>query len=95
MGFRFARTESVGEAFVSTFKGERMCHLCHAVSDARQQQRAATALPSDEVKALIVFLSLPVIYLTEPPSMRWSKGWIVRAGICRGRPPVPPPRRLV
>ncbi|MBK8476119.1 MAG: hypothetical protein IPL39_07325 [Opitutaceae bacterium] len=94
MGFRFARTESVGEAFASTFKGERMCHLCHAVVDARKQQRAASALPTEEQKAVIVFLALPVIVLVSPPAERWPQERVEWIGVGRPRPPLPPPRGL-
>lgn len=92
MGFRFARTESVGEAFVSTFKRERMCHLCHAVDNARQRQRAATAVPRDESKPVIVFLALPVVVLARPPSARVENQAEREDGIGRARPPFPPPR---
>lgn len=92
MGFRFARTESVGEAFVSTFKRERMCHLCHAVDKARGQQRAATAVPTDEAKPVIVFLALPVVVLPRPPSARFELRAEREDGIGRARPPLPPPR---
>ncbi len=92
MGFRFARTESVGEAFVSTFKRERMCHLCHAVDKARAQQREATAVPRDESKPVIVFLALPVVVLARPPSARVENQAEREDGIGRARPPFPPPR---
>ncbi len=92
MGFRFARTESVGEAFVSTFKRERMCHLCHAVDKARQQQRAATAVPTVDTKPVIVFLALPVVLLPQPLGARLEFRAVSENGIGRARPPLPPPR---
>ncbi len=92
MGFRFARTESVGEAFVSTFKRERMCHLCHAVDKARKQQRAATVIPTDDTKPVIVFLALPVVVLPQPPGARLEQWAVSENGIGRARPPSPPPR---
>ena len=92
MGFRFARTESLGGAVVSTFKRERMCHLCHAVVDARKQQRASTVLPTDETKPLVVFLALPVVMLPQPPSARLEHRAVSENGIGRARPPLPPPR---
>ncbi len=95
MGFRFARTESVGEAFVSTFKRERMCHLCHAVDKAREQQREATAVPTSDAKPVIVFLALPVVVLPHPPGACLVQRAVSENGIGRARPPSPPPRGLV
>ncbi len=92
MGFRFAQTEGAAQAVVSTFKEERMCHLCHAVQAARKQERKDPAVAPDQSRPDLVFLAVATVTLAPPanPTWRWSSA--TTPEIDRPRPPLPPPR---
>lgn len=92
MAFRFARTESVGEAIVTTLRPESMCHLCHTVQRERARRREQPVLAQAGDRPVLVFLALPEVVVVAPRG-DWSRVWAERSGgIGRARPPLPPPR---
>lgn len=95
MAFRFARTESAGEAIVTTLKPGSMCHLCHAVQRERARRREQPVLVQAGDRPVLVFLALPEVVI-DAPRGDWSRVWAERdGGIGRARPPLPPPRDRV
>lgn len=91
-----AETLPLLAAVRQTFDPQEMCGICHAVQDAKRDQReAASPATQIEGKAPLIIQRVSVVILAAPDGQAWVVGgpWIPAAG--RDAPPVPPPRDFV
>lgn len=92
----YAQSMRVTEAVRLTFTPGNMCSLCHAVSEAKQQQ-TDDALPGDPAGKLakipLVFQASSVFVSSAPTVQGVSPDeFLEMQGVARAAPPVPPPR---
>ena len=94
----YAQEMSFSAAVKKTFSAESMCHLCHAVADAKKSSASDPATPGSKDLGKIVLVCAPstpsffgptaiVVAHQAPTSATFSAG--------RDAPPSPPPRSLV
>jgi hypothetical protein len=85
---------SVVEAAKLTFSPEGRCEICHAVSDAKQQQENSATVPGGKLdaKILLAFEPAPAPVVAAPEFSPWSLSDPLVSSLARSAPPVPPPR---
>jgi hypothetical protein len=85
---------SVVEAAKLTFSPEGRCEICHAVSDAKQQQESSATVPGGKLdaKILLAFEPAPAPVVAAPEFSPWSLSDPLVSSLARSAPPVPPPR---
>jgi len=89
----------LGAALERTFSPEGRCHLCVAVSEAKQQQRDNAPASAPETgqfgaKILLAFQPVPDVSLVAPETGAWPAGIETVGSVGRAAPPLPPPRVL-
>ncbi|HEY0947342.1 MAG TPA: hypothetical protein VGD81_18805 [Opitutaceae bacterium] len=91
----YARDMSMVEAIRLTFTSGKLCRMCEAVQEAKQQQSDAT-VPGGKLdgKVLLVFQPAPHVVIDVPALERWVPADDTWSGRGRASPPVPPPREL-
>jgi len=76
-----------------TFDPQEMCGVCHAVQDAKREQRdAASPAAHVEGKAPVVIQPVAVVIVAAPSSQPWVMSESGMPAVERDAPPVPPPR---
>lgn len=78
-----------------TFDPQEMCGVCHAVQDARRDQREAVAAGQTEGKAPLVIQPVAVVIVAAPAGQPWMVNESGIPAVERDAPPVPPPRGAI
>lgn len=88
------RTMPVEAAFERTFSPEGRCHLCKAVTAAKQQQDDAGQPSAGNAlgKTLLVYLPAPPVVVGKPDSVTFSLWEFTVHGAERSAPLLTPPR---
>lgn len=88
----YSRSMSLGAAVKKTFSGE-MCGVCHAVSEASQQETSA-GVPDGKRDFRMVLVLQPTTVDQCPAPGAWSWTFVnhVAMTIARAAPPLQPPR---
>lgn len=88
----------LGAALERTFSPEGRCHLCVAVSEAKQKQQDSPASAPENgqfgAKILLAFQPIPDVSLVAPEAGAWPVGIEMVGSVGRAAPPLPPPRVL-
>lgn len=89
-----AQTLPLIEAAQLTFSPEGRCEICHAVSNAKQQQENSATVPGGKLdaKILLAFEPAPSPVVAAPDFSPWSLSDPFAPAMTRAAPPVPPPR---
>lgn len=80
-------------ALERTFSPEARCSLCHAVSQAKQEDPGSGGAPAKS-EAKIVFVHQPAdaAFVILPTAPAWPIADFSAVGTLRAAPPLPPPR---
>jgi len=94
----YSRDMSFASAVKKTFSAETMCHLCHAVADAKKAADGNAATPGTKTLGKILLVAAPPSSTFLSPvaltgSFDVSERTLLSAQ--RPAPPVPPPRQAV
>jgi len=88
---------SFAAAVKKTFTADTMCHLCHAVADAKKSSNDDVALPGGKSPGKIILVCAPPassFFLCTPLYLGVVVPRALPSSIDRAAPPLPPPRSL-
>jgi len=92
----YAQEMSFGAAVKKTFSPETMCHLCHAVADAKKSQPGDAATPGSKAIGKVLLVCAPDRSAFLSPSaacVGLLPELVAPMSAGRTAPPSPPPRQ--